>query len=246
MSRLGGINLFGSLYDPEKNRRVTQVFNQNPTGRAGQAASFAAAQEAERQRQQQQAAAAQAAAQQQQQQVQQEAQAAQQRQEAARQQALQEQEFKLREAQFNNDRAVQAQQLEEQKRAARATEAAQQNQQRAARGTSAQQQMQRALGGSNMAQSMQNHNARLKGQLSPFPNQLTPGAYSREITGAAKRGTSGALQALNQNRTGLGYRPISQQHLNQWGNGASYNLSASRSTGGGNRLGGGHSQYFSQ
>lgn len=245
MSRLSGVGLFGSLYDPERNRRVTQVFNQNPTGRAGQAASFAAAQEAERQRQQQQLQAAQDAARQQQQQVKQEAEAAQQRQEAARQQALQEQEFKLRQAQFNNDRAIQQQQLEEQKRAARAQEAARQNQERAARGTNRQQQYQRAVGGNNASKAMVNHNARLKGQLPLFPEMSTPGTYSRDITFAAKNGVSGAMDALNQNRTQLGYRPISPSHLKQWGNGASYNLSATRSSGG-NRLGGSHSQYFSQ
>jgi len=232
MSRLS--NLFGSLYDPTRQRQVNRVVNQAPTGIAGQAASFAAAQQAEQQRQAQRAAEAQAAAQQQQQQIRQEAEAARQRQEQARQTAMQEQEFKLRQAQFENDRAIQAQQLEEQKRAARAQEAARQNQQRISRGTANQQQYQRALGGSSMAQSMQNHNARLRGQLSPFPNLLTPGSYSQELTqvaGGNGQQSSQALQLLNKNRVGLGYQPLSKGRLSQWGNGASYNLSASRSRG---------------
>ena len=179
MSRLSG-GLFGSLYDPERNRRTTSVFNQQPTGVGGQAASFAAAQEAERARQAQQLAAAQAAAQQQQQQVASEAAAAQQRQEQARATAQQEQEFKLRQAQFDNERAIEAQKLAESKRAANATEAARQNQQRLSQGTSAQQRMQRAQGGSSMAQSMVNHNARLKGQVSPFPELNSAWANSME------------------------------------------------------------------
>ena len=127
MSRLG--NLFGSLYDPTKQRRVNSVVNANPTGIAGQAASFAAAQQAEQQRQAQRLQEAQAAANQQQQAVEAEAAAARQRQEQARSTALQEQEFKLRQQQFENDRAIQQQELEEQKRAARAQEAFRQGQQ---------------------------------------------------------------------------------------------------------------------
>ena len=43
MSRLGSSsNLFGNLYRDDIDR-TTSVFNQNPTGRAGQAASFVAA-----------------------------------------------------------------------------------------------------------------------------------------------------------------------------------------------------------
>jgi hypothetical protein len=179
MSRIGAGNLFGSLYDPNRDR-INAVFNQNPTGQAGQATAFAAAQAAQKQKQQQQLAAAQAAAQQQQQQIQAEASSAQQRQEQARQTAMQEQEFKLRQAQFENDRATQAQQLAEQKRASYAQEAARQNQQRAAQGTSNQQQYARAVGGDSMAKSMQNHNARLRGQLSPFPELNTNAGNARE------------------------------------------------------------------
>jgi len=194
MARLSG-GLFGSLYDPERNRRTTSVFNQQPTGVGGQAASFAAAQESERARQAQQLAAAQAAAQQQQQQVASEAAAAQQRQEQARATAQQEQEFKLRQAQFENDKAIQAQQLVESKRAANATEAARQNQQRLSRGTANQQQYQRAVGGSNMAKSMQNHNARLKGQISPFPELNTAWSNSMEQYFAQPFGTKDPRQS---------------------------------------------------
>lgn len=129
MSRIGSGNLFGSLYDPDK-RRINAVFNQNPTGQAGQATSFAAAQQSQRDQQARQLAEAQAAAQQQQQQIAAEATAAQQRQQDARQTAMQEQDFKLRQAQFENQRAIEQQQLEESKRAAYAQEAARQNQQR--------------------------------------------------------------------------------------------------------------------
>lgn len=246
MSRLSG-GLFGSLYDPERNRRTTSVFNQQPTGVGGQAASFAAAQEAERARQAQQLAAAQAAAQQQQQAVAAEAAAAQQRQEQARATAQQEQEFKLRQAQFENEKAIEAQRLAESKRAANATEAARQNQQRLAKGTASQQQYQRALGGSSMAQSGVNHSARLKGQLSPFSNLLTPGAYSQELSMVARGNgpqSGQALQGLNQNRTGLGYKPISKNRLSRWGNGASYNIAATKNRGSSGAFGSGAANAF--
>lgn len=132
MSRIGSGNLFGSLYDPDK-RRINAVFNQNPTGQAGQATSFAAAQQSQKDQQARQLAEAQAAAQQQQQQIAAEATAAQQRQQDARQTAMQEQDFKLRQAQFENQRAIEQQQLEESKRASYAQEAARQNQQQASR-----------------------------------------------------------------------------------------------------------------
>ena len=180
MSRLSSSsNLFGSLYDPDRNR-TSSVFNQNPTGRAGQAASFAAAQQAERDKQVRQRQEAMAAAEAQNQAVMQEASAAAQRREQARQEALQEQELKLRQAQFDNQRAVEAQQLEEQKRAAAATQAFQQNQTRLSQPSSNQAQYQRALGGDNMAKSMQNHNARLRGQLSPFPELNTAAGNAME------------------------------------------------------------------
>lgn len=233
MSRLS--NRYGSLYDPDRNRGVNSVFNQAPTGVGGQAASFAAAQESERAKQAEQLRAAQAAAQAQQQAVAQEAEAARQRQQDARQTAQTEQEFKLRQAQFENERAIETAKLAESKRAAAATEAYRANQQNGNRLSSKDAQLQRALGGSNMAQAAQNHNARLQGNLSPFPNQLTPGAYSMENTLVARGGglqQQQALSNLNQNRVGLGYQPVTQQHLKQWGNGASYNLSAGRSRGG--------------
>lgn len=127
MSRLSG--LFGGLYRDDRYNRGNTVTNQ-VTGPAGQAASFAAAQESERARQAQQLAEAQAAANQQQQAIAAEATAAQQRQTDARNQATQEQELKLREAQFQNDRAIETQKLAESKRAALATEAYRQNQNR--------------------------------------------------------------------------------------------------------------------
>lgn len=227
MSRIGSNNLFGSLYDPDK-ARINAVFNQNPTGQAGQAASFAAAQQSERDKQARQTQQAQQDAIQQQQQVASEATAAQSRYEQAQQQAQQEQQFKLQEAQFNNTRTIQAQQLAEQKRAASAQEAYYQNQQRAQQPSNSQAQYQRALGGNNFAASSQNHSAALRGQLAPFPNQLTPGAYSTQLTLAAQRGVPGAMEGLNQNRVALGYKPLTQESLKRWGNGGSYNLSSSR------------------
>lgn len=129
MSRLSSSNLFGNLYDPDRNK-TSAVFNQNPTGRSGQASSFAAAQQAARDKESRQRQEAMAAAEAQNQAVIQEAQAADQRREQAQAQAFREQEFKLQEARFNNDKAVDAQKLEEARRAAAATEAFQQNQNR--------------------------------------------------------------------------------------------------------------------
>ena len=150
MSRLGSAsNLFGNLYRDDRDR-TTSVFNQNPTGRAGQAASFAAAQQSELDKQNRQRQEAIAAATAQQQAVSQEATAAQQRQETARTEAFREQEFKLAEAKFQNQKAVELQQVEEQKRAAFAQNAFQQNQQRSVQPSSTQ--AQRAQGGERSTQ----------------------------------------------------------------------------------------------
>lgn len=235
MSRLGSSsNLFGNLYRDDRDR-TTSVFNQNPTGRAGQAASFAAAQQSALDKQNRQRQEAIAAATAQQQAVGQEATAAQQRQETARTEAFREQEFKLAEAKFQNQKAVELQQLEEQKRAAAAQNAFQRNQQSQQRSVQpASTQAQRAQGGDSMAQAAQNHTARLRGNLSPYPNQLTPGGYSMEMTlGARGNGMQQqqALAGLNQNRAGLGYQPVNQQTLSRFGNGASYNIAASQRRG---------------
>jgi flagellar biosynthesis GTPase FlhF len=113
MSRLNSRFLYGSTFDPNANR-AGSVFAQNPTGIAGQAASFAAAQQSQQQTQAQREADARAAAIAQQQQVAQEATAAQQRDERARAESLSEQQTRLEQARFEQQLALQEQQNREQ------------------------------------------------------------------------------------------------------------------------------------
>lgn len=113
MSRLNSRFLYGSTFDPNANR-AGSVFAQNPTGIAGQAASFAAAQQSQQQTQAQREADARAAAIAQQQQVAQEATAAQQRDERARAESLSEQQTRLEQARFDQQLALQEQQNREQ------------------------------------------------------------------------------------------------------------------------------------
>lgn len=113
MSRLNSRFLYGSTYDPNA-RQAGSVFSQNPTGIAGQAASFAAAQQSQQATQAQREADARNAAIAQQQQIAQEAAAAQQRDEQARSQALSEEQARLEQARFEQQLALTEQQNREQ------------------------------------------------------------------------------------------------------------------------------------
>ena len=113
MSRLNSRFLYGSTYDPNA-RQAGSVFAQNPTGIAGQAASFAAAQQSQQATQAQREADARNAAIAQQQQIAREAAAAQQRDEQARSQALSEEQARLEQARFEQQLALTEQQNREQ------------------------------------------------------------------------------------------------------------------------------------
>jgi hypothetical protein len=132
MSRLNSRFLYGSTYDPNANR-AGSVFAQNPTGIAGQAASFAGSEQARIQQQAQREADARNAATAQQQQIAQEAAAAQQRDEQARAGALSEEQARLEQARFEQQLALTEQQNREQLNFQASQQSYQQNQSMAAK-----------------------------------------------------------------------------------------------------------------